>query len=37
MLDKDTAGGGIYQSPLAIQINSNYMYKKQPTPLIKNK
>ena len=33
MLDTDRAGGGIYQSPLAIQINSNYMYKKTTHPI----
>lgn len=37
MLGRESSGGGIHQSPLLKQFNSNYMYQKQPTPLIKNK
>ena len=33
MLDRDKAGGGIYQYPLQIQINSNYIYKKTTHPI----
>lgn len=32
-LDTGSPGGGIYQSPLVIQINSNYMYKKTTHPI----
>ena len=35
MLDTDSPGGGIYQYPLQIQINSNYMYKKTTHPINK--